>query len=185
MAPTIFHENPHFLLSKLAQREDPISEAEINVINSIWQWYARIPPWANLGFWYQKTCKVEVQAVIDAMNHFKLYVPSATLRLSDICLDGYNLIAHNLSGAQLLGSTFPGASCANVNFSGCRAIASTFQAAFLSGGDFSGADLSYCDFKNANVSDVKFDGANVDGLVKSQMHDKYLKTKHLLLDLSL
>jgi PAS domain S-box-containing protein len=32
-------------------------------------------------------------------------------------------------------------------------------------------------FKNINVT--------LDGLVKSQMHDKYLKTKHLLLDLSL
>jgi hypothetical protein len=51
--------------------------------------------------------------------------------------------------------------------------------------DYSRSFYSTPAFKEQADSYTEDLKATLDGLVKSQMHDKYLKTKHLLLDLSL
>ena len=72
-----------------------------------------------------------------------------------------NLRGANLSGANLVDSTFYRADLRGADLSGAKLIISDFKGADLGGANLSGADLRDADLSQANLSGADFSGADL------------------------
>jgi len=152
--------NPYGILQEID--ENNITEKNKEIIKPLWDFIIKIHPFRINRFLYHHTRKNELQTMIDMILRIKIKYPEHYIPLSQINLDGYNFITHNLSYSYLMQSTMRGCDCYQTNFENANILDGDFSAAFLTESNFTNADLSGCDFSNSCLEGAIFDNANID-----------------------